>query len=378
MEHTPAHLAHRDKWYHIADTSQLDTPALVVYPDRVQYNIDLVKTMIDDVSRLRPHVKTHKSAQVTQMMLDAGITKFKCATIAEAEMLGMCKAPDVLLAYQPNGPKLDRFTALILTYPDTTFSCLIDNSDTATAIHDAASASGLRISVYIDLNIGMNRTGIAPAIAFGLYEACAAMPALKVLGLHAYDGHIHDADYSIRQQRSEESMVAVLDLASTIYDEGYPQPAIIAGSSPTFPLMADRRNVECSPGTFVYWDRGYQKAYPEQQFKTAVLVIARVISLPDEHSICIDIGHKSVSAENDISKRIYFLNAPDLVFKIHSEEHLVADAGIGHAYKVGDVLYGLPYHVCPTIALYERSLIIKDQLVNSEYKNISRDRKITV
>jgi D-serine deaminase-like pyridoxal phosphate-dependent protein len=113
-------------------------PALVVYPDRVKYNIDLVKTMVDDVARLRPHVKTHKSPAVTKLMLHAGIGKFKCATIAEAEMLGMCKAPDVLLAYQPNTPKLARFIRLIKTYPDTDFSCLVDNIGTANCIGEAA------------------------------------------------------------------------------------------------------------------------------------------------------------------------------------------------------------------------------------------------
>src|SRR5471030_1403709 len=101
-------------WYTIKDIDKLDTPALVVYPDRVQQNIATAKEMIGDVSRLRPHVKTYKNREVTAMLLDAGITKFKCATIAEAEMLGMCKAPDVLLAYQPSGPKLDRFIELIL------------------------------------------------------------------------------------------------------------------------------------------------------------------------------------------------------------------------------------------------------------------------
>src|ERR1700743_1648755 len=105
-------------WYSISNVDILDTPALVVYPDRVKQNIETAIGMIDDVARLRPHVKTHKSAEVTNLMLDAGITKFKCATIAEAEMLGMCGAPDVLLAYQPIGPKLQRFVQVALKYPD--------------------------------------------------------------------------------------------------------------------------------------------------------------------------------------------------------------------------------------------------------------------
>ncbi|TFF36674.1 D-TA family PLP-dependent enzyme [Mucilaginibacter psychrotolerans] len=367
-----------DTWYLINNADKLDTPALVVYPDRVKYNIDLVKTMVADVNRLRPHVKTHKSPHVTELMLHAGIGKFKCATIAEAEMLGMCKAMDALLAYQPNGPKLARFIKLIKAYPDTVFSCLVDNVGTASAIAEAAVKEDITIPVYIDLNNGMNRTGIIPADALELYQACAEMQGIVLKGLHAYDGHIHDADYAVRQQRSDESIEPVLELAQMIYDEGYPMPVIIAGGSPTFPIIAQRENLECSPGTFAYWDRGYELAFTEQAFQTAALVIARVVSLPNETKLCIDVGHKSVSAENELSKRIYFLNAPELKFTGHSEEHLVADAGPNHHFKVGDILYGLPYHICPTVALYERAITIENQQITGEWMNVARDRKITI
>src|SRR5690242_12619441 len=95
-----------NNWYLIENINELDSPALVVYPQRVKENIATLKSMVDDVQRLRPHIKTNKTKEATQLMLEAGITKFKCATIAEAEMLGLSGAPDVLLAYQPVGPKL--------------------------------------------------------------------------------------------------------------------------------------------------------------------------------------------------------------------------------------------------------------------------------
>jgi D-serine deaminase-like pyridoxal phosphate-dependent protein len=367
------------EWYVINDVDQLDTPALVVYPDRVKYNIDLVKTFIDDVARLRPHVKTHKSPDVTKLMLQAGITKFKCATIAEAEMLGICKAPDVLLAYQPAGPKLDRFIQLIKTYPDTLYSCLFDNLDTAIRIAEKALMNDMQISVFLDLNVGMNRTGTVPdKDALELYTTCLPINGIKLMGLHAYDGHIHDADIVVREKRLNEAMKPVYNLSKAIMVKGYNEPVIIAGGSPTFPLLAGVKRIECSPGTFAYWDRGYQLAFEEQEFQTAALIIARVISLPDDTKICIDVGHKSVSAENELAKRIYFLNAPELVFTSQSEEHLVADAGKNHHYKVGDVLYGLPYHICPTIALYESVITIEYKQVTGEWKNIARDRKITI
>src|SRR5262245_14271998 len=121
-----------ENWYIIKNVDELDSPALVVFTDRVKQNIQTAIKITGGPDRLRPHVKTHKSPDVSKLMIRAGITKFKCATIAEAEMLGQCGAKDVLLSYQPLGPKLKRFIELIKKYPDTTYSCLADNKAAAT------------------------------------------------------------------------------------------------------------------------------------------------------------------------------------------------------------------------------------------------------
>jgi D-serine deaminase-like pyridoxal phosphate-dependent protein len=365
-------------WYLINDIGNLDTPALVIYPERVKQNIALLKGMIDDVSRLRPHVKTNKCREACTLMIGAGITKFKCATIAEAEMLGLCEAPDALLAYQPIGPKLERFVKLIKTYPGTKYSCLIDNIAAAKHISDAALQNGIVIPVYIDLNVGQNRTGIVPQKALSLYNDCHEFKGIKIAGLHAYDGHIHDADMDIRVRKCEESFGPVQQLQQDIKGAGYPEPIIVAGGSPTFPIHAKRPVVECSPGTFIYWDRGYSLICPEQPFLPAAVIVSRVISLPDATKVCLDVGHKSVSAENELIKRIWFLNAPDLKPIGQSEEHLVMEAGEGHGYKPGDVLYALPYHVCPTIALYERAITVENNTISGEWMNVARDRKINI
>jgi len=366
-----------ENWFNILNADLLDTPALVVYPERVKHNIALLKSKIDSVDRLRPHVKTHKCKEAVFLCMVEGISKFKCATIAEAEMLGLCDAKDVLLAYQPIGPKINRFIALIKQYPQTHFSCLVDNLEAAKQLNEQASNNSLIINVYIDLNVGMNRSGIAPADAFNLYQQCAQLSNINIVGLHVYDGHIHDGDLNIRTQRCNEAYETVKKLAAQLNSIGF-DPLIVAGGSPTFPIHAARKNVECSPGTFIYWDNGYGKAFDEQAFLPAALVVTRVVSLPDETKICVDLGHKSIASENVLDKRIVFLNAPHLKFISHSEEHLVLDAGVNHNYKVGDVLYGVPHHICPTVALYERAITIADKHIAGEWKNIARDRKINI
>jgi D-serine deaminase-like pyridoxal phosphate-dependent protein len=364
-----------EDWFSITEGDLPDSPALLVYPERVKHNISLLIGSIDDIARLRPHIKTHKCIQAVHLCLQAGIIKFKCATIAEAEMLALAGAKDVLLAYQPLGPKADRFIELIKNYPGTHFSCLIDNSTAAQYLNKLANANHIKVPVYIDLNVGMNRTGIHPQQAFALYQYMITMTGFKLNGLHLYDGHIHDEDLVVRKERVLSAFVSVEALVGQLSEFGI-KPKVIAGGTPTFPVYAAMPGIECSPGTFIYWDGGYQQAFAEQAYLCAALVITRVVSLPDETKICLDLGHKSIASENGLEKRVRFLNAPNLKLVGHSEEHLVLDAGPGHSYKPGDVLYGLPHHICPTVALYESVTTIVNRHVGDEWKNVARDRKI--
>lgn len=361
-------------WFEVQNIDEVDSPALLVFPDRVKHNIKLAIEMVGDVSRLRPHIKTNKSPDVARMMLDAGISKFKCASIAEAEMLAQCGAPDVLLAYQPLGPKLTRFISLVKKYPHTKFSCLTDNIKAADEQSKAFQSAGLIVPVFIDLNVGMNRTGIDPdEKAIVLANHCRQLNGIVLAGLHAYDGHLRDPEFEIKKQNCDACFALVEKLNNQLK-----LSVIIAGGSPTFSVHCKRKTIECSPGTFVYWDKGYLDLCPEQQFLPAVVLVTRVISVPALNKICLDLGHKSVAAENEITRRIFFLNATGLSPVSQSEEHLVLDTGAANDYNPGKVLYGLPFHVCPTVALYERILRVEGGNVVGEWKNIARDRKILV
>jgi D-threonine aldolase len=368
-----------DPWYLINNVNVIDTPALVVFPDRVSQNIDMLISLIDDKSRLRPHIKTHKTKEVVLMLQAAGIHKFKCATIAEAELLGICQAKDVLLAYQPIGKKMHRFFLLMEQYPNTHFSCLIDSLDVAEAMSAFAVECQKNLSLFIDLNVGMNRTGISPDHAFDLYQSIKSLPGIDVIGLHPYDGHIYDHDYAVRKQRCDAAYEAVELLVTQIKNEDGKQLVVVVGGTPTFPIHAARPEVECSPGTFVYWDYGYQNNYLEQKFIPAALVITKVISKPSENKICVDLGHKSIASENPLDRRIHFLNAPQAKFVSHSEEHMVLEVEDVEKYNIGDVLYGLPIHICPTCALYERAYVVHDGIIiGKEWMTLARDRKINL
>lgn len=366
-------------WYTIKDVENIDSPALVVYKDRVEHNIRKVLAMVNDPAQLRPHVKTNKMLEVCKMMRDSGIRKFKAASIAEAEMLGMAGAEDVILAYQPVKPKFLRLLKLIDAYPDTKYSCLADNIDSTRMFSELLSGrnrSGQGLSVFIDLNVGMNRTGIKPALAFDLFKELQNLPGIEFKGFHAYDGHIRDYDLAERIAHCDRDFKEAEELRNKIQSEGYGLPLLVAGGSPTFAIHSSKQNTECCPGTFIFWDKGYHDALPEQDFQYAGLVLTRVISLPAEDKICIDLGHKSIASENDLQKRVYFLDHPELKPMGQSEEHLVIEVAKDHNFKIGDILYALPIHICPTVALYDHAVIIKDGEVCDTWKVIARDRQI--
>ncbi len=369
-------------WYTVKDAENIDSPALLVYKDRALDNIRQVLTMVKDPRQLRPHVKTHKMAEVCRMMLNAGIGKFKAATIAEAEVLGIAGAEDVMLAYQPGRPKFLRFLNLIKEHPGTKYSCLVDNIDSARMFAELFSGSevakdGATLPVYIDLNVGMNRTGIKPGAAYDLFNNIQSLKEIEFKGFHAYDGHIRDIDLAERTAHCERDFKETEELRVRIKQEGAGLPLLVAGGSPTFVIHSKKENAECCPGTFVFWDKGYHDTLPEQGFKYAALVMTRVISLPAENKICIDLGYKSLASENDLQNRVGFLNHPSLKPSGHSEEHMVLSLDKGQSFKIGDILYAVPVHICPTVALYERALVVEDGEVTDEWKVVARDRVIT-
>ena len=364
-------------WYSIQNIHEIDSPALVVYPHRIQKNIERMEEIIGDKSRLRPHIKTHKMAEVVQLQIQNGIEKFKCATIAEAEILGQVGAKDVLLAYQPVGPKANRLANLVAHFPNTKFGCLVDDIEAATHLADIFFRKNKSIEVWLDLDVGQHRTGIsANQSAIDLYLFCKKTNGIHPVGFHVYDGHIRDANFPKRKTRSDECFRKVEKLISAIVLLGIEKPRVVAGGSPTFNVHALRQEVDCSPGTCLLWDYGYHHLLPEQAFNYAALVISRIISKPSRNFLCVDLGHKSIAAEKPFP-RVHFLNLPNAKAVSQSEEHLVLDVGDNSKYKIGMPLYGVPIHICPTCALYEKAIVVnQDGNANEEWKVVARSRRI--
>jgi D-serine deaminase-like pyridoxal phosphate-dependent protein len=366
-----------DDWHTLADPDEIPSPALLVYPERIGENIRRMIAALGQAERLRPHVKTHKMAEVVQLQLKAGITKFKCATIAEAEMLGQAGAKDVLLANQPVGPNIDRLLGLGGWFRDVRFSTIADDAETVGNLAQAAQAAGVTLPVWLDLDVGMGRTGIAPGQgAATLYKLIGQLPGVEPAGLHLYGGHLHDSDPAKRLAKWQMMMVEVRSFRTGLEAAGLPVPGVVGGGTPTFPFHAQHTDHECSPGTTLLWDFGYRDAFPDLDYQNAAVLLTRIISKPGSNCITLDLGYKSVASEQP-QPRVQFIGLDDAEAVMHSEEHLTLRTAEAGRFKVGDCLYGIPRHICPTVALYDRAHVIRGGKLTAQWPVAARARKLT-
>ncbi len=360
-------------WYAVKGAEEIDSPALLVYPDRIAHNIREMLAIAGNPDRLRPHIKTHKMAEIIRMQQKAGIRKFKCATLAEAELLGQCEAEDVLVAYPLVGPGPARLAHLQNKYPATRFSCLVDNLPALETLEKTVTAEGIRLGVFMDLNVGMNRTGIIPGPeAVALYLKMDAAESLDCRGFHAYDGHLRNPDPQIRAKDCDAAFKNVEALRETLLAQSVSVPDIIAGGSPTFPIHARRPGVELSPGTTLLWDARYGEQFPEMPFLVAATVLCRVISKPASGICCLDLGHKAVAAEMNFP-RVLLPQLPESSQISQSEEHLVLTADPAELPPVGTVIYAIPMHICPTVIKYPEALIVIEGFVRGKWNIAARD-----
>lgn len=368
----------RNNWYKIQNAEEVATPALLVYPERITHNIKRMIDIAGDVSRLRPHIKTYKNAQIVKMQQAYGIQKFKCATIAEAELLGQCEAQDVLIAMQLVGQNVQRYFELVKTYTTTKFSMLVDDLEHAKHLASIGHQNTIKVALWMDINVGMNRTGIAPQKqAKELYKFLSESESIQAMGFHVYDGHLRNPDFGQRKKQCDEGFQAVVRLRDELINDGVEVETIIAGGSPSFPIHALRSEVELSPGTVLLWDAGYGKLFPEIGMLPAAVLISRVISKPAEGTITSDLGHKSLASEMNFP-RIQLLNAKNLEQISQSEEHFVFKTNDWSSYKIGDLIYSIPMHICPTVAKYQYLQVVESAQVVGRWKVGARGQKISI
>lgn len=368
--------------YRLDNPQDIFSPGLLFFKELIQHNIVAMLKRVGSADALRPHVKTHKCPQVVQMQMQAGIGKFKCATIAEAEMLARCGARDVLLAYPIVGPNCERLLAFVKQYPACRISILVDHPAALEQLAGVLTRGEAIVGAYIDLDVGQHRTGIAAGPdAARLYQSLARHKCLVADGFHVYDGHNHQEAAHDREEAVRTLLQPVLDMRAALEKEGVRVPHVIVGGTPTFPVFSRLKidGLECSPGTCVLHDHGYGSRFTDMpEFIPAALLLTRVISKPTAQRVTLDLGYKAVASDPPAGKRCILLNVPEYEPVLQNEEHFVIETPQANRLQPGDVIYAVPTHICPTVALHQEAYVVEGGRARERWAIVGRDRKLTI
>lgn len=364
----------------VSHLENVSSPALLVWPEQVQANIDHMVKLCGGAQRLRPHVKTHKMDAVVRLQMTAGITRFKASTIAELDMCLAAGVRDVLLAYPVVGPNRDRLVKLARSYPDARMAFIADSTIDFPAISTLCIAANVELGVFVDWDCGMTRTGTSSVSkALELAKTASTTSGLHFAGVHVYDGHIRHSKVPSRRGEWSAAMASVEVVLDSLAEHGIAVGEVVGGGSPTFGFHAGDRGWHCSPGTVLFWDHGYGSAFPDLPFETAAMVLTRIVSKPGTNRLCLDLGHKAIASEGPLDGRVHLPGLESARVVGHSEEHLVLEIAEKESYAVGDTLLGVPHHICPTVALHEEAILVRDGAVTGEsWKVTARNRKLTV
>jgi D-serine deaminase-like pyridoxal phosphate-dependent protein len=363
--------------YHFYGEENIDSPALIYYRDLIETNIDKAIKIAGGADRLWPHVKTHKMAAVVRMQIARGIKNFKCATIAEAEMCASCGAARVILAYPLVGPKIGRFFELRGLYTQTDFYAIGDNLEQLTRLSKLSAVHNTGpVHTLVDVNMGMDRTGVALNKLRDFYRAAAAMPNIQLLGFHCYDGHLGLKDIDERRKAVAAPVEHLFKIREALLNEGLEMPVLVMGGTPTFPCHQSEAGVYLSPGTLFVHDAGYRQTYADLDFTPGAAVLTRVVSHPAPGLFTVDCGYKAIASDH--AERGVITGLPAARAVQHSEEHWVWRLDSGERPPVGSILYIIPTHICPTSALYPGVHVVSGGSLVNYWDVTARNRKIAV
>lgn len=345
--------------YALKNADQIITPALLIYPEVVDANIRATLKMVgNDPNRWRPHIKTAKLAAIVQRLISFGIVNFKCSTTLE--LLTACEAGanDVLVAFAVGGANARRVRELAESFPGTRVSVLVESTQQANAW------GGNGMGVFIDVNPGMDRTGIGQE-QLELVVSLASEIGPMFRGLHYYDGHVSAFAPAEREAAVHHGYDRLMALVGALQNAGLQVGEVITSGTPAAPFGYSYKPFahasfihRISPGTVVYNDLVSLQQLAGFGYAPAVLVLSTVISHPLPDVITCDGGHKSVSADAGVPT-CAVLGHPELTPLKPSEEHLpIRSSNTETLPVIGENIYLLPRHVCPTVNNFDHALMV--------------------
>ena len=339
--------------YAFANADRLLTPALLIYPDLVDANIRATLLLVGrDANRWRPHIKTAKIPSVIRQMIGHGVRSFKCSTTLELLTACQAGASDVLLAFPVTGANARRTVAIAQQFPEVRISALVESAE------QAAQWMGQGIGVFIDVNPGMDRTGIGQDRVDEIRDLSGKLGA-QFRGLHYYDGHVKE------EAAAHAGYDRLLEIVGALAAAGIAVQEVITSGTPAAPFAISHAGLckgpflhRVSPGTVVYNDMSSVKQLPGYGYVQAAVVLSTVVSHPAPGVFTCDAGHKSVSADAGVPT-CEVAGHPGFKPLKPSEEHLPVDAGgAENVPAIGSLIYLIPRHVCPTVNNFDEAVLV--------------------
>ena len=353
---------------------QVDTPALILELDAFEYNLRTLADMARGRVRVRAHAKTSKCAEVSKRQMALGAVGVCCQKVAEAEAMVEGGIPDVLVSNEVVGAaKIERLAQLARR---ARIGVCVDDAGNVRDLEAAAQRAGAKLDVFVELEVGMGRCGVAPGEpALALARAVAACANLRFAGLQAYNGRAqHVRSNEDRRALIGKAAAAVRMTRELLVRNGIPCPIVTGAGSGTFMFEVESGAWdEIQPGSYAFMDADYAKnewAAPLPRFEHALFVLATVMSRSKPERAIVDAGLKASSVDSGMPA---VWRRPGLTYALASDEHGFIDIAPGAAAPaLGDKLLLVPGHCDPTINLYDWYVCVRAGVVEALWPIMAR------
>ena len=346
----------------------VDTPALVLELDAFESNL---RRLADAVAgrgvRVRSHAKTHKCPEIAKRQIAAGAVGVCCQKVSEAEALVAGGIGDVLISNEVVGaPKLERLARLAQRAK---IGVCADDADNVRALDAAVRAAGATLEVYVEIDVGARRCGVAPGEpALELARAVEACEGLRFAGLQAYQGAAqHLRPMAERRAAIGRAASEAQRTRRMIEAAGIACPTVTGGGSGSFMFEIESGAYdEIQPGSYIFMDADYARnewAAPLPAFEHALFVLSTVMSRPTPERALIDAGLKASSVDSGMP---VVWERPGLKCVRASDEHGVIEVAPGAASPaLGDKILLVPGHCDPTVNLHDWYVCVRHAKVEA-------------
>lgn len=338
----------------------METPAIIIDQAIMEHNLQKMAELARRHGvELRPHIKTHKLPELAKRQLAYGAVGITVAKVSEAEVMAEHGVDNIFIAYPiVVSSKADRIVHLARHH---TIIVGVDSESGARLLSEKASAAGLKLKIRMELDSGLQRTGVGPEDAVELGRLITELPGLELDGIFTFKGALLQGAPTLDLEAAGlEEGELMTRTAACLRAAGIPIRHVSVGSSPTAASVAAVAGVtEIRPGTYIFNDRMLTKMGLCELRDVAARVRVTVVSVPTPHRAIVDGGSKTFATDVQPGKAPLNLvgfgeivGYPKAVLERMNEEHGIIVSEVPHGWRVGDTIEIIPNHICSTVNLH--------------------------